>query len=97
MLTPDQQQQLNNIHDWLFDFCRGLVAADPGTPHIATYVPNQILTTLRDRPPVPLNDAQLNTLANQIAGQLAPQLEAAAERAVRKVLGSLDGATPPNA
>jgi len=96
-MDATQAQQLNNIHDWLFDYCRGLVAADPGTPHITTYVPNQILTTLRDRPPVPLNDAQLNALANQIAGQLAPQLEAAAERAVRKVLGSLDGATPPNA
>lgn len=90
VLTPDQQQQLTNIHDWLYDFCRGLTIADAGTPHIARYVPNEILTQLRDRPPVPLNDAQLNALASQVAGQLAPQLEAAAERAVRRVLGSLD-------
>lgn len=76
-LTPDQQQQLSNIHDWLFDFCRGLVTADPGTPHITTYVPNQILTTLRDRPAVPMTPEQVEELAAMLAPHLQPAVVAA--------------------
>lgn len=102
MLTPDQQQQLTNIHDWMFDSARGLVAADPGTPHIAVYKPNEWLnklitdvTTLLNRPTggVP-TDEQMEAMAERVAELLEPNLEAAAEAAVRKVLGSLDGATP---
>jgi hypothetical protein len=59
MLTPDQDQRLKNIHDWTYDFFRGLVTADAGTPHITTYVPNEILTALRDRPPVVVDPAML--------------------------------------
>lgn len=94
-LTPDQQQQLTNIHDWLYDFVRGLVQADPGTPHVTVYKPNEWLKGLFDRPPVAPTDEQMAALAEAVAGELEPVVQAAAERAVRKVLGELDGATPP--
>lgn len=84
MLTPDQQQQLSNIHDWLFDFCRGLTIADAGTPHIARYVPNEILTQLRDRPAaVGLSTedraAIVADLKAAVVGELADLLPSAAE------------------
>jgi hypothetical protein len=100
VLTPDQQQQLTNIHDWLFDFCRGLVAADEGTPHIKTYVPNQILKELESRPgvvlpPIQLSEQDRAAIVADLDATLGPRFEAAAERAVRKVLGAIDGASPP--
>lgn len=100
VLTPDQQQQLNNIHDWLYDFCRGLVTADAGTPHIKTYVPNQILTELQQRPgvvlpPIQLSEQDRTAIVADLGAAVGPLVEAAAERAVRKVLGAIDGATPP--
>jgi hypothetical protein len=77
MLTPDQQQQLNNIHDWLFDFCRGLVAADPGTPHITEYVPNKWSKAVHDRPPATFTPEQLAQIAADLAPHLMPAFVAA--------------------
>lgn len=90
-MTPEQDQMLRNVHDWAFDTARGLVAADAGTPHVTKYVPNEILAELRARPAAPPAEVDVDALA----AALTPHLEAAAERAVRKVLGGLDGATPP--
>jgi hypothetical protein len=58
----------------MFDYVRGLVGADPGTPHVTTYVPNQILTELRARPAVTLDDMQIAEIAARVAAQLSPQL-----------------------
>jgi hypothetical protein len=94
-LTPDQQQQLTNIHDWVFDTARGLIAADPGTPHVTTYKPNEWLKALYDRPAAGgPTDEQIEALAERVAALLRPELQGAAEAAVRAVLGELDGATP---
>ena len=67
MLTPNQAQQLINVHDWIYDLCRGLITADPGTAHITKYVPNEILKTLQDRPPVQSAPVDVAALAAALA------------------------------
>lgn len=81
MLTTEQQQQLTNIHSWLFQLCKGNVPADAGTPHVTTFVPNQILTTLRDRPAAALSAedraAIVADLKAAVVGELAALLPSA--------------------
>jgi hypothetical protein len=78
MLTIEQEQMLRNLHDWMFDYCRGLVAADAGTPHLTKYVPNEILAELRARPAgAALTDAQIDALAERLAPRVAALLPAA--------------------
>jgi hypothetical protein len=67
MLTPDQEQMLKNVSDWVYDQARGLTTADPGTPHIAEYVPNRWLKELVDRPPAELTAEQVDQLADRLA------------------------------
>jgi hypothetical protein len=86
-MTPEETQMLRNLHDWMFDYVRGLVAADTGTPHITTYVPNEILTALRDRPPVQFTPEQLAALAAAIGSQLTGDLRAEVVAALNSTEG----------
>lgn len=70
-LTGEQHQMLTNLHDWMFDYCRGLVAPDPGTPHIAEYVPNRLLSELHARPPVEPAPVDAAALAEALAANTA--------------------------
>lgn len=71
-LTPDESQRLKNIEDWLFDFFRGMVTPDAGTPHVTKYVPNEALKTLVDRPSTDLTEAQVEAIAAKVAEKLIP-------------------------
>jgi hypothetical protein len=102
VLTPTQEQQLANIHDWIFDTARGLIAADAGTPHVTTYVPNQWLKALFDRPPVvpaPVDAAALAAelagnaaFVNAIAGAVAAQVNAALPTEAQREQDAFEGA-----
>lgn len=58
-MLPDERQMLLNVHDWLYDLCRGLVVADPGTAHLTAYVPNRQLAELQAKVDVLLSKADL--------------------------------------
>jgi len=78
-MDANQAQMLGNIHDWMYDFCRGLVTADPGTPHVTTYVPNKILTELQQRPgvvlpPISLSPEDRSAIVADLVAQLGPML-----------------------
>jgi len=76
-LAPDEKQMLLNVHDWLFDFMRGLVTADAGTPHIKTYVPNQVLNQLLARPvtaPVTMTVADRAAIVEDLKAAILAEL-----------------------
>lgn len=46
-LNADQDQILKNLNSWMYQMGKGKIAADPGTPHLTEFWPNQTLTQIQ--------------------------------------------------
>jgi hypothetical protein len=92
-MDANQSQQLSNVHGWLHQLCKGNVAADAGTAHITTFVPNERLKALVDRPaapPVTLTDAQVADQADRVAAALLARLEDTLVQALERTRLTVD-------
>lgn len=89
VLTPDQEQMLKNLHEWMFGFARGLVAPAPGTPHVTEYVPNRILKELESRTPtLSPTDAQFAELKAAISDAIGAAMVSGLRDAVVDVINT---------